>query len=146
MENWIIRILISSKSKSESSERKWADLDEPYIETTSVFPEVCCFQEVESWSYRSKGSVLQIFLGDSWQDYCSSSCWDSWQNFWRGWTKLAIMSMRVASLAHFKKTIAEIFVDFWLTDLLKLFGETERWSSLEWACWRVGRFEPPGSF
>ena len=45
-----VRNSISGKSKSESSERKWADLDEPHIETISVFTEVCCFQKVANWS------------------------------------------------------------------------------------------------
>ena len=87
--NLILRTSTSSKLMSESSERKWADLDEPHIETTSKFPEVCCFQEVASWIQNlPKGSVListsrmsrpqlyfetsavQISVRDSWQDCC----------------------------------------------------------------------------
>ena len=56
----IFRNLIKGKSKLESSERKWADLDEPHIETTSVFPEVCYFQEVASWSQNQLSACLSL--------------------------------------------------------------------------------------
>ena len=55
-----------------------------------------------------------------------SSCWDFWQNFWRGWTELARMSMWVggwvASLIHSNEALAKTFVE--------ILGRKTCWDSL----------------